>query len=116
MLTQEQTRLIGPARVLEDGGDRCYAAGPIHELSIGVEEEAPLLLGRELDRRRNVRKGAAGVGHELRHFGCRVPKHVPQRACRDDARSELEYLDERDVRRRTFSFVAMPNPLGTTPP
>lgn len=39
---------------------------------------------------------------------------MPQRDRRNDARAKLEYLDERDVRRRTLPFVAMSNEAETT--
>lgn len=86
----------------------------LDEIAVAVEQHPPLLLGRHIERRRDVGEHLAQLGHELRHFWRRVPQRVLQRSGRHDPRGILEHLDERHVGRRALHLVRVADQAHAT--
>lgn len=64
-----------------------------------------MLLGRQLERRREVGEDPAEVGHQPGHFGCRLSQGFAEHRLGHQARGLLQQLDERDERRRPRHLV-----------
>ena len=92
------------------GRDACAT---LEELKKAVEQIAPLLFGRELDRLRDIREHSAQLRHELRHFRGRVPERLTKRRARIDPSGALDDLDPGDERRSSFRLVAPPGECKT---
>jgi hypothetical protein len=66
MLNEVQARFVGPVEVLEDEHEGLHASGSGHEFRYRIEEVPPFLLGRQLDRRRQVGEQPSQLGHDPR--------------------------------------------------
>ena len=117
VLDEEEGALVGPVEVVEDEEQRPGGGGPGQDVAEAVEEVVALLLGRKLQRPRDVGEEPAEAGQQLGHLGRVVAEEGPERLrARCVGQGLLQDLDEGHVGRRALDLVAPPDedpePLG----
>ena len=99
VLEQQQRRLIGPVKVVEDDQQRSDLCRPRQEVADRVEQVAPFLLRRQVHRRWDVVEGAPELRADARDLSGRFSEDRPERLRALGAgEGLLEDLDPRGVR------------------
>ena len=117
VLEQQQGRLVGPVQVLEDEHQRALGGGPPDELPHAEPQVATGLLGREVQRRRDLGDDQPQAGGDTGDLGGGLAEGVAQGG--GAARGHhalLDHLGEGQVRRQALVVGAVtgkdPQPVG----
>ena len=117
ILQQQQGRLVGPVQVLEDEQEGAFGGGPPDELAHAEPQVAPGLLGRQVQRRRDLGDDQSQGGGDAGDLRGRLAQGLAQgggAARRHHAL--LDHLGEGQVRRPALVLDAVtgqdPEPAG----
>ena len=107
MLEQQQSGVVCPVQVLDDEQEWPLPAAALEEFQHVAEQVVPLLLRRQVERSRRVRKQLPQRGQHARYLARALTQRHLQRRPVHASRRCVEYLDERRIRQH-LHLVAVP--------